>query len=46
VKGVKTTDPITFGGIALLLTIVAFIASYIPLRHAARIDPTISLRYE
>jgi len=35
--GVKATDPITFGGIALLLTIVAF---------AARIDPMISLRYE
>jgi ABC-type antimicrobial peptide transport system permease subunit len=44
--GVKSTDPLTFGGIAILLTIVALIASYIPARRAARIDPMISLRCE
>jgi putative ABC transport system permease protein len=43
---VKSTDPLTFGGIAILLTIVALIASYIPARRAARIDPMISLRCE
>ena len=44
--GVKPTDPLTFFGIALLLTLVALIASYIPARRAARIDPMICLRCE
>jgi putative ABC transport system permease protein len=44
--GVTGTDPLTFVGIVLLLTIVALIASYIPARRATRIDPMISLRGE
>jgi len=44
--GVNSTDPITFVAIALLLALVALIASYIPAHRAARIDPMISLRCE
>jgi predicted permease len=44
--GVRATDPLTFAAIALLLSGVALLASYIPARRAARIDPMISLRCE
>lgn len=44
--GVSAADPLTFGGIAAALTVVALAASYLPARRAARIDPVISLRSE
>jgi putative ABC transport system permease protein len=44
--GVNSSDLKTFAGTALLLVIVAFIASYFPARRATRIDPSVALRYD
>jgi putative ABC transport system permease protein len=44
--GVSATDPITFVGVAVLLSFVALAASYIPGRRAMRLDPNTALRYE
>ncbi len=44
--GVKATDPVTFAGMVVLFLIIAAIASGLPARRAAGLDPTIALREE
>ena len=42
--GVSATDPVTYGGVGLLLGVVALLASALPARRAARVSPMVALR--
>jgi putative ABC transport system permease protein len=44
--GVSSRDPLTYAAVALSLTAVAALASWIPARRAAAVDPAIALRQD
>ncbi|MBI1898861.1 MAG: FtsX-like permease family protein [Acidobacteria bacterium] len=44
--GVRSRDPLVYGGAVAALALVALLAAWLPARRAARISPTQALRYE
>jgi len=44
--GVSERDPATFISVAVLLGVVALVASWIPARRAAKVDPLVAMRAE
>jgi ABC-type antimicrobial peptide transport system permease subunit len=44
--GVSARDPLTFAGLAALLGCVALVATWLPARRAARVDPVTAIKSE
>jgi len=44
--GLKPDDPLTFAAASALLAAISAVASFLPARRAAKVDPMIALRYE
>ncbi len=44
--GVSRIDPLTYLAVAAALAATALLASYIPARRAAKLDPAAALRWE
>ena len=44
--GVTATDPLSYLAVSVLLISIAALAAYVPARRAARINPSVALRYE
>jgi len=44
--GVKAADPVTFGGVAVVLILIAAAATWFPAKRAAAVEPVEALRYQ
>ena len=46
IYGVKTWDPFVFVSVAVVLSLVAWLATFLPARRAMRVTPMVALRHE